>query len=43
MVPKLDGKRSRILREVSFELTLQFVKTISKSVQLNVLHAFLRL
>ena len=43
MVPKLDGKRSWILREVSFELTLQFVKTISKSVQLNELHAFLRL
>ena len=43
MVLELDGKRSWILREVSFELTLQFVKTISKSVQLIELHAFLRL
>lgn len=26
MMPKLDGKHSGILREVSFELTLQFEK-----------------
>ena len=40
MVLELDGKRSCILREVSFELTLQFVKTISNENRARRSHSY---
>lgn len=40
MVPELDGKLYCILREVSFELTLQFVKTISNENRARRSHSY---